>query len=167
MYEREAKLYELMRRLCQRISADIDEGQLTHQPAPGIKPPLWVLGHLAICTDYAAGLLGMESVCPKTWHVCFGPGSQNVIPERVQPTKGELLAAIDRGHERVTAALKNVADDAALQAALEQPHGMAMFDDSPLVTRADLLAHVLTTHLGFHLGQLSTWRRQMGFDPLF
>jgi hypothetical protein len=99
--------------------------------------------------------------------VCFGRGSENAIPDRVRPTKSELLTAIDRGHERVTAALERIDDDGDIRASLAQPHEMALFEDSPLTTRSDLLAHLLTTHAAFHLGHLSTWRRQMGFDPLF
>jgi len=35
-----------------------------------------------------------------------------------------------------------------------------------LPTRGDLLAHILTTHEATHLGQLSAWRRQLGFPPV-
>ncbi len=52
-------------------------------------------------------------------------------------------------------------------AKLAIPHRMELFENTPLQTRGDLVAHLLATHPAFHLGQLSTWRRQMGFAPLF
>ncbi len=162
MFERELKLYELMRQLCHRLAGDVEDAQLTHQPTPGTKPPLWILGHLAISSDYAARLLGGAFECPKIWHDHFGRGSDNLPPADVRPPKSDLLAALDAGHRRVSATAPG-----ADPAALEVPHRIALFEDSPLQTRGDLVGHLLTTHPAFHLGQLSTWRRQMGFAPLF
>ena len=36
-----------------------------------------------------------------------------------------------------------------------------------LPTVGDLLAHLLTTHSAYHLGQLSTWRRAAGLPEVF
>ncbi len=162
MFETELKLYELMRQWCHRMAADIDPAQLAHQPAPGIKPPIWVLGHLAVSTDYAARILGLARDCPRPWHVHFGRGSQTVPPDDVRPAKDELLAALDGGHRRVAAAIATA--DAG---ALGQPHQVELFQGTPLATLGDLVGHLLTTHEAFHLGQLSTWRRQMGYLPMF
>ena len=162
MFEREAKLYLYMMGMCRRLASDIEPALLDHQPAPGIKAPLWVLGHLAICTDYAARMLKLDLACPADWHANFGPKTSAVVPASVRPTKERLLAAMETGHERVTAAVAIAsAED------LARPHGVELLKDTPLETRADVLAHLMTTHEAFHLGQLSTWRRQMGFAPLF
>ena len=113
MFEHERKLYELMRQWCHRMAADIEDSQLLHQPATGIKPPMWILGHLATSTDYAARILGLERACPRSWHVHFGRGSSNLPPADVRPTKAELLAALDHGHElQVIQALDSADPDA-------------------------------------------------------
>ena len=36
-----------------------------------------------------------------------------------------------------------------------------------LPTLKDVVAFLLTAHLGVHLGQLSSWRRMIGLPPLF
>jgi hypothetical protein len=77
------------------------------------------------------------------------------------PTKAELLAAIDNGHRRVTAAFPN-----ANWEALEQPHAVELLKSTNLQTNADVLAHLMTTHPAFHIAQLSACRRKKGLGPV-
>ncbi len=35
-----------------------------------------------------------------------------------------------------------------------------------LPTAREVIAHLMTTHIGIHLGQLSAWRRQMGMAAI-
>jgi hypothetical protein len=46
---------------------------------------------------------------------------------------------------------------------LLKPHGVEMaFVRNNFPTVGDLTSHLMTTHTGFHLGQLAMWRRMMG-----
>ncbi len=160
MYANHLTLYAFTLGYAKRLAADIPDDKLTHQPHPGMNTPLWVLTHLAICTDYAAELLGGTKVCPESWHRDFGPFS--VPNEHKGPvgTKAELLAALDAGHARV-AELAQSPDPAAM--AKENPFE---FIRQPFPTVGVLIGHLLTTHEAIHLGQLSAWRRVMGLPPV-
>ena len=162
MFARESRLYRFNLNMGQRLAADVRPDQLALEHASGVHSPLWVLGHLAVATDYAAQILGLERALPRRWHACFGPGSPSLPEKAHRPEKDQLVQAFVGGHERVLAAVA-VADESRLVA----PHDVAFLAGTPIETLADLLAHLMTTHEAFHLGQLSSWRRTMGFPPLF
>lgn len=161
MFEQQLVLYRFMLGYCQQLSADIEESKMTHQPSPGLKPPIWILTHLAISTDYAARCLGLPAACPKEWHRAFGPGSQNLPDLQPLPTKKELLDAIEAGHARVSEAAQNASPEK-----MAEPNPIELLKDTPLKTVGDLVCHLLSTHEAFHLGQLSAWRREAGFPPI-
>jgi DinB superfamily len=158
MFERERKLYETMLGLCKMQMNDVDDAKLADLPAAGVNHPAWILTHLAICTDYAAQLLGEPVKCPKEWHQKCGPGS-TLSPERsFYASKRDLMAALEAGQARVSEAAARATDEV-----LSKPHGVQLaFVKNTFPTVGDLVAHLMTTHTGFHLGQLSIWRRMMG-----
>lgn len=160
MFDQEITLYRFALGYCQNLVADLTDAQLTTLPAQGGNPPAWILAHLAICTDFAAGLLGLPNVCPPGWHKQFGMGSKPA-PGDAYPSRDELLSALVVGHERVETAAR-AADPQKLQA----PNPIARLT-AALPTKGDLLAHLMTTHAALHLGQLSVLRRQLGRPPLF
>jgi hypothetical protein len=158
MFERERKLYGIMLGLCKIQTSDIDDAKLTDLPAPGVNHPAWLLTHLAVCTDYAARLLGAPTRCPREWHQRCGPGSRVTADRGVYASKPELLAALEAGHGCVSEAVGRATEEVLLR-----PHGVELaFVKTTFPTVGDLLAHLMTTHTGFHLGQLSMWRRMMG-----
>jgi uncharacterized damage-inducible protein DinB len=160
MYDRELRLYRFLLDYCRGLIADIDDSKLRGGAAENMNTPQWLLGHLAICTDYTLQLAGLAKRCPDEWHKWFGPGSK---PEQVPspgPTKAELFAALETGHKLV--------DEAAPKFTEEQlagPHQIA-FLLPYMPTKADLVSHLLTTHEATHLGQLSAWRRRMGMPSV-
>ena len=158
MFERERKLYATMLGLCKMQIKDVDDAKLAELPAQGINHPAWILTHLAICTDYAARLLGEPVKCPNEWHDRCGPGSK-LSPERsFYASKSDLVAALEAGQARVSAAAAKATDEV-----LGKPHGVQLeFVKNAFPTVGDLVAHLMTTHTGYHLGQLSIWRRMMG-----
>lgn len=161
MLEQQCRLYKFNLFVLENMVADIQESEMAHQPAPDTNPPLWILGHLAVATDYASRALGVPTACPKQWHVDFGPGSTPLKMHGPAPTKAELLEAIRSGHQRVTAA--------AAQANAEQlavPHSVKILQGTPLETVGDFVTHVMNTHEAMHIGQLSMWRRMTGRKPL-
>ena len=161
MFEREITLYAFNLAHLQRVAADLAEDSLDEQPAPGLKPPRWVLGHLAIATDLGLRCLGVAEYCPREWHEAFGPGSPLGAPGP-RPSKAELVAAIEAGHGYLTAALPNADPEH-----LAGRHKVAILRSTPLVTWGDVVGHLMTNHAAFHISQLSACRRQAGHAPLF
>ncbi len=162
MFERESRLFGLMITYCRQLTDDLADHQLHERAAPGANSPGWILGHLAVATDYALRLLGHEPQCPESWHRRFGMGSTPPPSASEYPSKAELLGALSRGHELTCAAAAAAPADR-----LREPHGSELFKRTPVQTVGDLVAHLMTTHIAMHLGQLSFWRRLNGRPPLF
>ncbi len=160
MFERELTLYQFNLNYLKMLVADLAE-DLSGAPFEGGNPPVWILGHLAICTDYAARMLGEKPVCPREWHKQFAPGTKPLDLVPPLPTKSELVAAIENGHRRVAAAMPNASADV-----LNQPHAVELLKPTVLKTNGDVLAHLMCTHPAFHLAQLSACRRRQGKPPV-
>ncbi len=120
----------------------------------------WVLGHIAISLDFAASIIGLPSASPPEWNALFGPGASGTTSGG--PNLAELVAVIDRGHAHIADALPKT--DPAL---LEQPHGMEFFDQTPLKTKGDVIAMLMTSHEAYHIAQLSACRCAAGLKPIF
>ncbi len=161
MLEQQCRLYGFNLFLLEKMMEDVSDAELTHQASPGTNPPIWILGHLAVATDYASKTLGIPTACPKAWHVDFGPGSTPLKMHDPAPTKSQLMDAIRAGHQRVTEAARNVTAEQ-----LAGPHPVALLKGSPIETVGDLLTHLINTHEAMHIGQLSMWRRLTGRKPL-
>lgn len=164
MPEQLVVLYAFTLALCERLMADITQEEMEHQPAAGVNPPAWILGHLAICTDYALQFLGKPLRLPESWHAEFGPATSPLPKKHPYPGREELLTALRTGHAAVVAALP-LADPKVL--AGPNPLVSMPFVMQTLPTIGDLLAHLISTHEAAHVGHLSNWRRQMGRAPLF
>ena len=160
MLELESKIYAFMRTYLDLLLSGIEESKFADQPMPGLNPPAWILGHLAIVADRGCEVLGAPRQLPESWHTQFGPGSTPSSLLADYPSKAELLAALDAGHARLTSTA--LAADAAK---LAEPHGRERL--AALPTKGELVAMMMTSHEGGHLGQLSAWRRCVGLPPLF
>lgn len=156
-------LYAFNHAYCQSLLADMDEKEMLKQPSPDVNPPAWLLGHLAICTDYALQMMGLEKRLPAEWHAEFGPQSSALSQEHPYPSKQEMWDAYTTGHKAVESASRDVTAET-----LQKPNPLPFeFLQKHLPTTGDLLGHLMTTHESSHLGHLSNWRRQMGRKPLF
>src|SRR6187401_1594139 len=137
MFERERTLYKFNLNYLRLLAADLDDSQMGVSPFPGANPPIWILGHLAVATDYAGKMLGLETVCPRRWHVQFAPGSKPCDVKEPYPSKAELMAAIENGHSRVSEA-----STAATEEAMNQPHAVELLKPTVLKTTGDVLSHL-------------------------
>jgi len=136
----------------------IDDAHFADQPFPGSNHPAWIIGHLAICTDYVLDLLGKPKAMPPGWHTQFGPGSTVVADRAAYPSKAELMDALAGGHAAAGAAAAE-----APAARLDEPTPVPLqFLQENIPTVGAMLLMLLCTHEGVHLGQLSAWRRQHG-----
>jgi hypothetical protein len=156
-------LYRFTLARVEGLMADVPQAEMLLQPHGTGNPPAWLLGHLAIATDYALQLLGKPGRLPKEWHTRFGPKSPAVTDDCQTPTKDELMRALREGYAAVLDSLPD-ADPAAMAAPNPLPFP---FLQETLPTAGDLLGHLLTTHAAEHVGHLSNWRRQTGRAPLF
>ncbi len=161
MLETECRIYAFMLGYCERLAADIDDTRLAEQPSPGVNPPAWLLGHLAVASDMGVGLFGESRAISEEWHTLFGPKSIPVSDRSAYPSKAELLAALRTAHERLSGLAR-----AATAEHLARPNPSPFFKKE-LPTTGDILGHLLTSHEGMHLGHLSNWRRQVGLPYLF
>ncbi|MEQ8849855.1 DinB family protein [Botrimarina sp.] len=155
------RLYRFTLSACESLMADVAEEELWRQLPGGGNPPGWQLGHLAVVNSMALRMLGGEAALPGGWLESFGPGSQPVPDLAPAPGKDELLEQLRTTHAAVCDALGRVD-----LATLTEPNPIGLLA-AALPTQGDLLAHILTTHAGMHLGHLSEWRRQMGRPPMF
>lgn len=162
MFDNEIVLHKFMLGYVRMLLSDVPEEEMDQQSIAGGNPPRWILTHLAICTDYAARALGSDLRCPKDWHKTYGPGSSPGAKLETVPSKDELLAALSAGVDRV-----NELAASADPSKLGGPHGLAILATSPIQTVQQFVAHLMTTHIAGHVGQLSAWRRAMGRSPLF
>lgn len=145
-----------------QLLADIDPAQMTLQPAPRMNHPAWIVGHLAYVGDMIHKLLGMPLRTPEHYAALFGPGTQPMAEAERYPSKDELWAMLEEVHRAAPAAVRGASAEI-----WGKPHPVPMEALKTLPTMGNLVTHILTTHEGIHLGQLSTWRRMQGLPPLF
>lgn len=161
MFERECTLYGFTMWYLRMLVDDLDDAKLCVQPAPQINHAAWLLGHLAVAADYVPMVLGEKMSLPDSWHKeLFGPGSTPTTDRARYPSKAELVSELERLYQRNLQLVR-----AAPESKTAAPHQIAYFLPV-LPTVGDMLAHLMSTHASFHLGQLSTWRRLMGLPSV-
>ncbi len=144
----------------QRLVDDVPDDKWCAQPAGIPNHPAWVIGHLAVTSDFALKSLGGSPACPEAWGELFANGTTPVADAAKYPDKATLLQALEDGHGRVAAALEG-ATDAQLTAKLETgPKEL-------FPTVGDLASFIMMGHEATHLGQLSAWRRAAGLGSVF
>ena len=161
MFETETTLNSFLISGLQKVMADIPEDRINERAPGNGHPPLWVLGHLALVAEMGEKMLG-GSIQHMSWIPVFGPGSPDDVPEPEKYSRSEMIDLIVTAYPRLCTTAQN-----ADQSILSQPHGVELLADTEIVTVGDLIAHILTSHVAFHLAQLSTWRRAAGHGPLF
>lgn len=161
MFSNAIALNEFQVGLFEKMIPDIDEATL-FQPVSGHgHSPVWILGHLAICADLGRMTFGKK---PRniSWMRQFGPGSTDRISPDASLTKQALSESLRDGY-REFRELASQADPAAMA----KPTTFDLFRGTPIQTIEHVVAHLLTSHFGFHLAQLSSCRRAAGHAALF
>jgi hypothetical protein len=146
---------------CRNLVADLADERLAEQPAAGVNHPAWVLGHLAWTADRGLVLLGAAETLPAEWAPLFGRGSTPTASRAAYPSKNELVRAVEHGYQQ----LRERAASASREQ-LSQPTTIALAKET-LPTLNELVAFLMTGHMGGHLGQISMWRRLIGLAPMF
>lgn len=161
MFERELTIYRFLAGYEKIVLADLPEEQFNQPPFPGGNPPSWIIGHLALSSDFVMMVLDKPRLCPKSWNVLFGPGSDPRKHLDKHPGKTELVAALAAGKDAVFREVPGANPELLNKVNPFEP--LRPY----LPTAADLITHLLTSHESFHLSQLSACRRSAGFAPVF
>jgi uncharacterized damage-inducible protein DinB len=154
--------YAWQLQMCQTALAQIDDADLARQPVADGNHPAWILGHLAVTSESLLKLMGQIVATTAEDQAKFARGSKPVAERAAYPSKEELLARLTAAHAAVAATLSEAAAEV-----FSRPNPLPIPQLKSLPTVGNLCMHVLTTHEAFHLGQLSAWRRAMGFAPMF
>lgn len=160
MFEHEIISNQLLIDWFRNMVVDIPAERM-FEPAPGHgHPPVWILGHLAICGELGVKFTGGEITHP-AWLPLFGPGSSNQIGESCGVELADVVQAVETSYED----FRNRAATADADA-MSKPHGVELLESSPVQTVGQLVSHLLSSHFSFHLAQLSAWRRAAGKPAL-
>lgn len=159
MFENEIATNQLMVNYLILLASGIEDSELDDQPCENFNPPRWILGHLAVYTDYALRLTGARFACPKEWHRAYARGSSSGSSPDERPSRTELLDAIVNGFQTVRDRCSQLSEED-----LNKPHKVPFLKGTALTTAGHVLAHLMTTHFAAHLGQLSAWRRLNGLE---
>jgi DinB superfamily len=143
------------------LVGDLADERLAEQPAAGVNHPAWILGHLAWAADGTVEKLGGKKALPAEWQELFKAGSNPAVTRRTYPSKDDLLRALDQSYQQ----LRQMAA-AATPEQLARPTANPRAKDT-LPTFKEFLCFLLTGHVGIHFGQLSSWRRMIGLNPMF
>jgi uncharacterized damage-inducible protein DinB len=140
----------------QKLVADIPDDKMAEQPAPGMNHAAWVLGHLTFVADSMIRVFDQPFSMPKEWIELFNLASRPSGDRARYPSKAALLDAYEKAYARLTEAVR-AAPSELLDTEFPNPKLRAQ-----LPTIGVAMVHILTSHHGLHLGQLSAWRRAMG-----
>ena len=150
--------------LLRQMVAQIDPADADLDPTGHHKTPRWQVGHLLTGDLFAAAYLALELPGPSLDDLMpvYGPGSK---PSDV-PDGGHSMADLldaKTAIERPLAEAVRKADAGDYQ----EPHGFEPLTGGALVTKQDMITHLLNSHFALHLGELAIWRRSRGIPPLF
>ncbi len=146
--------------LGQKLAAGVDAADMALQPTPGVNHPAWILRHLSAYHPVVLDLLaGRTPEDPKTHR--YGMQSAPVPDASEYGAWDDVVAEYRRGGEQVLAALNGLgSDDERLAVLLHKMPVERWQEKFPLA--GSILSYLLVHHEGFHLGQLSAWRRFRG-----
>ena len=125
------------------------------------KSPQWILGHLRIASEFGSKILGAEPGCGDDWFAAYGPGSKPGDSNAPVFTIASVLADIEQGYARLLELSKSASKEL-----LDEKHGLGFLEPA-LMSKRDFMSHLLTTHITYHLAQLSACRQSKGLNPVF
>jgi hypothetical protein len=143
-----------------RLVSDIPDDQMAVQPHEGMNHAAWVLGHLAYVFDSMIGVWNQEPVMSREWKDLFNVPSKPQPQREKYPSKAELWDAYEKAYQRIVGVVQ-AASDADFDREFPNPKLRAS-----LPTVGVAMIHILTSHQGQHLGQLSAWRRAQGLPSV-
>jgi hypothetical protein len=134
----------------------IPDERMAEQFPALVNHPAWTLGHLVTASAFAVQLLdGQPELGISLDRGVYGPGSTPSAVRAQYASKRELLAALERVHGQVAAAIAAKHDTHFAKPAPEALRSLA-----PTVGR--IVLYLATCHESYHLGQLVQWKKAAG-----
>src|SRR5262245_48800955 len=118
MFANEIAINEFLQGWLAKVLADVSDEAWFEPSAGHDHPPVWILGHLAICGELGQMLLGGK-VVHENWLPLFGPGSSDRVAADAALGKPQLHAATTDGYS----GLRKMAAAADAEQ-LNRPHGV-------------------------------------------
>jgi hypothetical protein len=152
--------YLLLLSWLRQLVADVPDDMFTAQRAGAVNHPAWVIGHLIYSAEAIGGEIGLAPWLPADWASRFGTGSVPTADRQTYPNKASLLDSLSDAEVRLRDRLLSIGDDGMMEPLPDIGHR----ESFPTIGHAVL--HILTSHAALHIGQLTVWRRVMGYGPL-
>jgi hypothetical protein len=161
MLDSAIQVNQFLIKYCRMLVEEIPDERMTEQPLTAVNHPAWILGHLAWTAEGALGMLGAQKSLPAEWETLFGRGSKPSAQRGLYPAKDDLVRTVEQSYQHVRQ-----------KAATASPEQLSRPTTNPraketLPTLKEMVAFLMSGHMGVHLGQLSSWRRMIGLPPLF
>ena len=161
IFESETTLVNFAIGYLKTIANDLNDDDLTTLTESTGKTPQWILGHLRIASELGSKMLGEEPGCDDQWFAAYGPGSQPGDANAPAFTVADVIVDLEKGYSRLLELTKNAPTEL-----LDQKHGFEPLEPA-ISTKRELMSHLLTTHITYHLAQLSACRQAKGHSPVF
>ncbi|HEX3659252.1 MAG TPA: DinB family protein [Pirellulales bacterium] len=155
-------VYGFTQKYLHQLVADLPEEQLVAQPVAGqtLNHAAFLLSHLAWAEDAALGLLGVKPRLGGEWKEMAAMGTTPQADRARYPSKDSLLTTLDEVHARLVTAYGEAAPELLAQPAPERMRAR-------FATIGIAASGLMTSHRSMHLGQLSAWRRALGYPGVF
>lgn len=153
--------YSLNLGYTQKLVADISDDQLCAQPVPGrvMNHAAFLLGHLAWVSDSVTSLLSGVTPQLSDWKEVYGMGAKPVTDRSCYRPKAELLKALEDAHRRLSETYSKATPEVLAQPAPDRFRAR-------FATVGHIAVTMMTVHGGLHNGQLSAWRRALGWPAV-
>jgi hypothetical protein len=139
---------------------DVGDKDMVAQPNGIMNHPAWTIGHITAATHLLARTIGVAKWLPTEWVQNYRTGSKPVADADIYDSKNELLSKLREAQSKITEAIENLTDSQ-----LDELFPAEAYRDVfPTIRHA--LTQVLIGHIGFHVGQVSLWRKAMGLPPM-
>src|SRR5262249_17606742 len=135
--------------------ADVTPDQMGVRPPGAPAPPAWQLGHLSWVRMSMLRGFRFSADWPDGWTDLFQRGSRPTADLTVYPATETLLGTLKALHQQVLAAVPTLPEQV-----LDGPNPVETLRGR-LPTVRMLVTLLLTTHDGYHIGQLAAWRGAM------
>ncbi|MEM7622645.1 MAG: DinB family protein [Planctomycetota bacterium] len=158
--------YAMTLEQAKKLVAEVPNDRFAEMPFDEAKHPGWVLGHLCVGSDMMLQHLTHPTVAdpglafvPESWAASAMPGVAVSGERGAFAEKDELLVTLEDLHMKLSIAF-DTASDELLDTPFPNPEYRSFFP-----TIGDASCYLMAYHEGYHLGQLSSWRRAAGFGP--
>ncbi|GAB4544021.1 MAG: hypothetical protein Tsb0013_00770 [Phycisphaerales bacterium] len=154
-----AMTLDTAKRLCEGVEC----ARCAELPFADAKHPAWTLSHLSIASGMAASFLDLDADegpiggVPEAWMAVSAPGVAITDDRAKYAPLDALIAELERVHRLVAERFERVSDE-HLASPFPNEHYRAFWP-----TVADGAIYMMAHHEGYHLGQMSQWRRAAGY----